>query len=303
MPQNSWKGYQVKEEKYHKPVFLREILKVGAPLNNKRIIDATLGTGGHTLEYLKRGCSVLSIERDKEALEISKLRIKKEGFSDKSILVWDNFKNIRNIAQKNDYIPCDVVLFDLGVSTPQLKSPTRGFSFTDEKTELDMRVDKINQGPKAYDLLNALRKDQLIELFGRVLNKKESGYIANLIVNRRKIRQFKTVGDFLAVCKGIKTKKTLHFATLPLLALRISVNSEFENLSEALWDVIEIIKKGGYLLIISFHSGEELIVDKFIKKYEKEGLAEFCKRYSPSETEVNLNPSSRSAKLTVIRKI
>lgn len=278
----------MKNEKYHEPVLVREVIENLHLDNQARVIDATVGTGGHSLEMVKRGVNVLGIEADKEIIEIARKRLKAK-------IVQGNFRNIDKIAADNNFTEVNGVIFDLGISNIQLLSQERGFSFSNPEALLDMRLDKDGQGVTAADLLNGLREDQLKRLFSATLRPNQVNYIVkNILLRRESGTPFEKVGDFVQVCASLKVKGSLHPATLPFLALRIAVNSELENLKEALPKAFDLLKTGGRLLVITFHSGEDKIVKSF---FGKSGQIIF-----PSEIEINNNPRSRSAKLYVVEK-
>ena len=289
-------------ETYHEPVLVQEVLIHLAPLKKARIVDATLGTGGHTLEMIKKGAEVLGIDADEAMLEVARKRLEEASGSFK--LVHDNFRNIEGVAKNADFKDVDGVLFDLGVSNIHLTSDNRGFSFSNPEAELDMRLEPQTQGLKASDLLDGLREDHLIALFGKVLKFSEARYISKRVIREREKKRIQTVGDFLRVVWGLKTKKGLHPATLPFLALRIAVNSELENLNEALPKAFSLLKKGGKLLLITFHSGEEKVVLDFYHEAERRGEAKILTRrpVTPGEAEIRKNPRARSAELYVLAK-
>lgn len=310
----------------HQPVLLREVLdylnveKLAHSKGRGRIIDATFGFGGHSLEFIKRGIEVLGIELDEEVLEIARKRIEKAFFDkhqevktcpipedklrESYILVCGNFKDIDEIAKRYGFNEVDAILFDLGVTTGQLISPTRGFSFSNPSAPLDMRIDKKGQGVTAADLLNSLDERNLVKLFSAVLSRGQSIILARKVIRMRSQRKFEKVSDFLEVVGWEKTGR-LHPATKAFLALRIAVNSELENLREALPKAFGLLKIGGRMAVISFHSGEERLVKRFFKDLEiqKCGLTLSKKPIVPSESEIRLNPKSRSAKMRVIEKI
>ncbi|MEK7112742.1 MAG: 16S rRNA (cytosine(1402)-N(4))-methyltransferase RsmH [Patescibacteria group bacterium] len=292
----------MKNETYHEPVLVDEVLSHLAPLKKARIVDSTLGTGGHTLEMVKKGAVVLGIDADAKMLEVARKRLEEASGSFR--LIHDNFRNIDGIAKNADFKDVDGVLFDLGVSNIHLTSDNRGFSFSNPEAELDMRLDSKTQGLKASDLLNSLREDHLIALFGKVLKFSEARYLAKRVVQEREKKHIQTVGDFLRVVMGLTTKKSLHPATLPFLALRFPVNSELENLNEGLPKAFSLLKKGGKLLLITFHSGEEKVVLDFYHEAERRGEAKILTRrpVRPGEGEIRKNPRARSAELYVLAK-
>lgn len=297
-------------KKRHESVLVREVLEgfnLIAPLKNQvRIIDATLGTGGHTLELLKTNAFVLGIDDDMDMVRLAEERLKEEKIgTEKYKLIQGNFKDIDRIAKENNFSEVDGILFDLGVSNLQLMDEERGFSFSNTEALLDMRINTDSQGVKALDLLNLLRRDQLLDLFGRVMEGRETGRLVKEIIKARQEKKIETVGELLRICSVVTPKHGMNQATLPFLALRIAVNSELENLSEALPKAFELLRGKGRLLVITFHSLEEKIVKEFMKKSENKGLARII-NFEPIEAgleERTINPKSRSAKLRILEKI
>jgi 16S rRNA (cytosine1402-N4)-methyltransferase len=305
-------------EKAHKPVLLSEAIGAlqvgkGAHLNNL-FIDATVGFGGHTKEIVKKGGRVLGIDADEEALKVARRVLKQAcpatfqqtergGFK----LVHGNFRNIDEIAQKNGFSRVDGILFDLGVSSPQLTSSSRGFSFQSELSPLDMRIDRSSQKVTAADLLNTLSKKQLVQVFSAVLSLGKSRNLATKVVGQRQEAKIETVGDFLKALNllGKRRGKLIHPATLPFLAVRMAVNSELENLSEALPKAFELLVGGGRLAVISFHSGEDAVVKNYFRGVCRRERAKPInkKPIVPKENEVQKNPRARSAKMRVLEKI
>lgn len=289
------KNWPMKDEKYHETVLVKEVLgQLGAHLNKTRVIDATLGTGGHSLAMLTAGAEVLGIEADPGMLAIAGKRLETEIEKDRAVLVQGNFKDIAKVAQENGFGEVDAVLFDLGLTNLQLTSGERGFSFANGGAKLDMRLDPKNQGVTAADLINGLRKDQLEDLFSQIMDFSGSRWLAKRIMEKRLLGPIVTVGDFLEVCRGLRTKPRLDPATLPFLALRVAVNSELENLKEALGKAYALLKPKGKLLVIAFHSKEREIIKNFSEK--------FIGPVKPSEDEIRDNPRSRSAELFVLSK-
>ncbi len=285
-----------------------------APLKKQaRIIDATLGTGGHSLEFIKRGAKVLGIDIDEKMIEVSESRLKKACPTPNSPaatgwgsfkLVQANFKDIDKIARREGFDEVEAIVFDLGTSNLQLTLPERGFSFGYPEADLDMRMNPRLQGLTGADLLNVLRKDQLFELFNRVLPFREAKTLSERVIEIRKTKKFKKVGDFLEICQGMKKRRGLNPATLPFLALRIAVNSELENLSEALPKAFDLLTKKGRLLVIVFHSAERKIVLDFYFAMIREGVANLLSErgIGPGEKEIARNPRARSAVLYVLEK-
>lgn len=303
----------MKKPKYHKPVLTKEVLNALHINNQAKYIDATLGTGGHSQEIIRNGGLVLGIEADEDALKTAKRRLDKtcsavrhKAQSSCFKLAHANFKDIGQIAKTNGYEMVNGILFDLGVNSQQLTSDKRGFSFSNPKALLDMRIDPQGQKVTAADLLNGLRKDQLDEMFLVVLDYKEAINLAKRVVETRKTSPFKTVEDLLKVAGRPANKKSgLHPATKAFLALRIAVNSELENIKEAIPAALSLLASEGRLVVISFHSGEDKIIKECFKDFQKEGVAEIetKKPIIPTKQEIRANPSARSAKMRVLIKI
>jgi 16S rRNA (cytosine1402-N4)-methyltransferase len=291
----------MKNDNYHESVMTREVVENlhisnGLHLKNQaKYIDATLGTGGHTLGIVKDGGQVLGIEADPEMLAIARKRIEKETEKANYKLVNGNFVDIDKIAKENGYEKVSGILFDLGVSNLHLTDASRGFSFGSPDADLDMRLNRETQGVKASDLLNLLRRDQLTELFMETLDPGPSRWLSSRVLAFREDQKIEKVGDLLEICRGLKTgKKALNEATLPFLALRIAVNSELDNLRNALPKAYDLLIEGGRLIVITFHSREEEIVKEFFGK-----KGEYI---TPSISEVNKNQRARSAKMRILEK-
>lgn len=283
----------MKNDNYHESVMVREAIKALHIKKARKYIDATVGTAGHTIEIAKQEAEILGIEADEKMLEIAKKRLEDTRPTPK--LVHGNFINIDEIAKENGFEKVSGILFDLGVSNLHLTGDTRGFSFGNPDDKLDMRLDLNFQGVKASDLLNVLREDQLIDLFSVVMERGASKWISKKIIEKRDIKPFEKVSDFLTICKQLRGKPGISSATLPFLALRIAVNSELDNLKNVLPKAYKLLDTDGYLVVITFHSGEDRIVKNYFKNYGGELIF-------PSEEEINSNPRSRSAKMRVLRK-
>jgi 16S rRNA (cytosine1402-N4)-methyltransferase len=291
------------ESNLHESVLVGEVIKALHINKSSKYIDATLGNGGHSLEILKSGGEVLGIDLDPEMIAIAGKRLKKSGNSGYK-LVNGNFTDIDKIANENNWNPVEGILLDLGVTNLHLKDLERGFSFGNETAELDMRLNPEAQGVKGSDLLNVLREDQLGELFEVTLEPGAAKWITGRVIYSRSEKTITTVGDMLEICKGLKTGKTgLNEATLPFLALRIAVNSELTNLEEVLPKAFNLLAKGGRLVVISFHSGEDAIVKNFFKEKDKEGnkIINF-KLVLASPEEIEINRRARSAKMRILEK-
>lgn len=299
----------MKTSEYHESVMVREVAEALHIQKGKKYIDATIGTGGYAVEVVKRGGIVLGIDLDEGMLEVAKVRLeeacstlnqKVEGCFK---LVQGNFKDIEKIAKEASFNDVSGITLDLGVSNIHLTSGDRGFSFSNPDALLDMRIDKESQGVTGADLLNALREDQLRDMFVETMDFGSSKWLSRRILGKRETSPIKSVGDFLEVCRGLRTKPGLNPATLPFLAVRIAVNSELSNLKEALPKAFELLGRDGRLVVVSFHSGEDRIVKDFFQS--KIGAAKILtdKPISPSQEEITKNPKARSAKMRVLEKI
>ena len=299
-----------KDRIFHEPVLKAEVLQVlaiSAPLHNSgKYIDATVGFGGHLLEILKKGGVVLGMDADQEALNQA-TELLKAIPAEQFILVKGNFAKIDEIAKKYGFAQVEGVLYDLGVNSYQLTSFARGFSFQDDSMTLDMRIDRESNKVTASDLLNLLPGRSLIEIFLKTMPFGLSKKLADQILERREKGLIKTVSDLKEIAKkcGIDKKGKLNPLTKVFLALRIAVNSELENLNESLPKAFSLLKPGGRMVVISFHSGEDRIVKNYFRTMKNEGVARIIteRPVTAGVEEVLLNPRARSAKLRVIEKI
>lgn len=287
----------------HIPVLLKEIVRILKPEKGKKYIDATLGFGGHSLAFLKAGAEVLGIEIDPQVSALTKKRFQKLCPNASWRLVKGNFAQVDKIAKKNKFFPVNGIIFDLGISRWHYKKAKRGFSFQDQ--ELDMRL--APQLPiKALDIVNYFSYEKLNQAFAKLVQEKLAGPIAQSLVRARGLKKIETAKQLADLVKNIYSKKGIktgiHPATKVFLALRIIVNQELENLEKGLGGAIQILKPEGRLLIISFHSGEDRIVKKFLKEKRKQGLLEKSELIFPGEEEIRNNPLSRSAKLRIAQK-
>lgn len=293
----------------HVPVLLKETIEFLHIKRQARYIDATLGTGGHSIEIIKRGGRVLGIDADPAILKVARKNIEacpategKPRWSYK--LVRGNFKDIKVIAGENGFYPVDGILADLGISSFHLEKEKRGFSFNKGDEPLDMRLDPSAQGVRAADLLNALGKKELVDTFEFVLGRTRGKRLSQEIINFRQRKKIEKVEDFLKIVEkvGLRSKR-IHPATKPFMALRMRVNSELENLTTFLPDAFGLLDDAGRMVIISFHSLEDRIVKHFMKAFTKHLKILTKKPVIPSKTEIEDNPRARSAKLRVFEKI
>jgi len=242
----------------HTPVLVKEVTEFLAPDSGKDYIDATLGYGGHTLELLQAGSSVVGIDQDADILELATKRINEAGYGYRFTPMRGSFAS----ALASDRLPLDHyagVLFDLGVSSYQLDTPGRGFSFRYD-APLDMRMDK-SLGVTARDLINGLGKKELVTLFSTLGQEKAALKLAEAIVDARKLKPIETTKELAdLIAKFVPRHGKIHPATKVFQALRMAVNSEREELKAALPSALSHLQNGGVLAVIAFHSLEDIIV-------------------------------------------
>jgi len=310
---------------FHVSVLLKEAIDYLNVEKNNKYIDATLGGSGHSFEILKHGGIVLGIDADSDAIKFVsrrwKIESRKWNIDEENLkIVQGNFRDIDKIARLastqakrarlNNFENVDGIIFDLGVSSYQIDTKDRGFSF--QKTgPLDMRMDK-NLSVKAADLINILTKGELYELFTKLGEEHRALAISDNIVRARRVKPIKTTEDLVSVIaqalgfeKGrISDKMKSKIASKVFQALRIAVNDELNSLREALPKAISLLSKNKRLVIIIFHSLEDRIVKESFKKFQKDGLGVILtkKVVIPSLSEVSQNRRARSAKMRVFER-
>lgn len=287
-------------EGYHEPVLLDEVIDA-LGVRDAWYLDCTLGDGGHSLGILKKGGKVVGIDVDPQALTRACRRLENLRFTNRYKLLTGNFRELKNLIQQTD-APAKFAgaIFDLGVSSLQLMNPEGGFSFT-KNGLLDMRMDPSLQ-VKAVDLVNALSRKELYELFFNLGEEKYSRRLADIIVSTREVSKITTTRQLAGIIEqtcGRKNKR--HPATRVFQALRIAVNSELDALQEGLDQVSSLIEKNGRIVVISFHSLEDRIVKDTFRKWEKSNLGKVItkKPMVPRFEELTVNPRARSAKLRI----
>ncbi len=280
---------------YHKPVMVTEVIEGLDVDAGKKYIDATTGGGGHAVEIEKRGGKVLGIDQDPEAVEFAK-----QNFKGK--IVRGNFRDIEKIAKDNGFDQVDGILFDLGVSSHQIDTPERGFSYRYLQAPLDLRMDP-EQGVSARDYINKLSEEELYEIFATYGEEKLARAIARAFVGTRRERPLTTVGDVVEIVSLAVRDARARTSTLARVfqALRIAVNDELGALKVGLRGAGEVLGSGGRLVVISYHSLEDRIVKREIRRL---GYKQINKRpMTPSGNEIQENHRSRSAKLRVAVKL
>jgi 16S rRNA (cytosine1402-N4)-methyltransferase len=304
----------------HIPVLLKEVIDGLAVRAGGHYLDATVGGGGHTLEILK-ACEpdgrVLDLDRDPEAVNRVSRRL--HCFGSRVTIVHASYGHLMVIASREGFLPLDGVLFDLGFSSWQIENPNRGFSHR-LNGPLDMRYDQSGIDSTAGELVNSLPVTELTDLIWRYGEEKQSRRIANAIVGMRPIHTSLQLAQIIADAKTHKKKHRLHPATLTFQALRIAVNDELVTLQQALPQAVKALRPGGRVVIISFHSLEDRIVKQFFKRESRDCICPpfipVCacdhqrslnivtqKVVTPTESEIRVNPRSRSAKLRVAEKV
>lgn len=288
----------------HRPVLLKEVLEYLAVKKGEKYIDATIGLGGHTAEILARGGKVLGIDIDSEALAAVRERFPKEIQSRQLIIACGNFAEIEYLARERSFTQVAGILYDLGVSSLQLDKPERGFSWRFQGQPLDMRMNS-NFAVRAGDLVNGLSEPELTELFTKLGEERLAQVVARKIVAQRKEKPIRTVDELAEIVVSAYPSASrfgrIHPATRVFQALRLAVNAELENLTISLPRAVRLLKPGGRILVISFHSLEDRIVKRFGERPSTESLIKALtkKPIGPSVEEVGANPRSRSAKLRV----
>lgn len=272
------------------------------------IVDCTIGPGGHSEEILKRinpGGRLIGIDRDREALDIARHRLK--HFEESVVLVHESFENLRMVFERIGIGEADGFLFDLGVSSLQLDKPERGFSFRYD-TALDMRMDR-ETGVTAADIVNKSSEDELVWILENYGEERFSRKITQSIVRERKLSPIETTGMLVEIIlKAVPYKGRhgrVHPATRTFQALRISVNRELSVLGKALEEAVGLLKAGGIICVISYHSLEDRIVKNKFKEAKSNGILElvYKKPLVPQRQEIGGNPRSRSAKLRIAKRM
>ena len=298
---------------YHVPVLLNESVSALNIEENRNgvFVDATFGGGGHSREILERlgpKGKLIAFERDSDA-------IKNAPKDKRLILVHNNFRFVQNFVRALGFIgKVDGILADLGVSSHQFDTAERGFSFRFDGN-LDMRMNK-RSGKTAADIVNTYDEERLADIFYLYGELKNSRKLASTIVKARNRKAIVSIGDFLEIVKPLfgreREKKEL---AKVFQALRIEVNQEMEALKEMLLSAIEVLKPGGRLVVITYHSLEDRMVKNIMKTGNIEGktIQDFYgnpqtpfklinKVIIASDEEVKRNPRSRSAKLRIAEK-
>ena len=302
----------------HLPVLYNEIIHAMQPHREGLYIDGTLGAGGHAWGILQESSPdglLLGLDVDPQALALAQVKLAE--FGDRAILVHTSYSTLLEQVSKLGWRRVDGILLDLGLSSMQLDTQMRGFSFQTE-APLDMRFDPLGK-VSAADLVNNLDEKELADLLFRYGEEQRSRQVARAIVRARPIQTTTQLAEVVArVTSG--GKSGIHPATRTFQALRIAVNGELEALEAVLPQVLEALAPGGRLAVISFHSLEDRMVKQFLRKESKDCLCPpqqpVCtcghkatlrelthKPVRPQEEEIRNNPRSRSARLRIAERI
>ncbi|MFH1087018.1 MAG: 16S rRNA (cytosine(1402)-N(4))-methyltransferase RsmH [Chloroflexota bacterium] len=302
----------------HTPVLVEEVVRDLAVTSGGRHIDCTVGLGGHAEAVLDRSpgdASLLGIDADGEAIRLARLRLAR--FGSRVELVAGNFAQLEAICASLGIPRVHSILFDLGVSSLQLDSTGRGFSFQKDAS-LDMRYD-AGSGQTAAEIVNHTSQRQLIRLLREYGEERLAPDIARRIVSARPIESTLHLARLAEDAYGGRGRSRIHPATRTFMALRIAVNNELDNLIVGLNQALNVLAVGGRIAVISYHSLEDRIVKEFFRNESRDCIcppqALVCqchhvarlqivsrKVITPSPEEVDKNPRSRSAKLRVAEK-
>ena len=282
---------------------IREVIEVLDPVEGGTYIDATVGLGGHAamiLEKIGQGGRVVGIDRDDEALARTKERVR----DSRLVLKKGSFSDLESVLHSEGINNADGVLMDLGVSMMQLKDTVRGFSFL-SKERLDMRMDS-SQELSAWDVVNGYPERELLRILREYGEEYRAARIVRSIMHARNIKSIDTCAELAELISlSVGRHGKINPATKTFQALRIEVNRELDELNKGLDASLRILRKGGRLCVISYHSLEDRVVKHFIKENAKaDRLKQLMKKpLVPGIEEIRGNPSSRSAKLRGAEKL
>jgi 16S rRNA (cytosine1402-N4)-methyltransferase len=302
----------------HVPVLYDAVLAYLALTPGDHVIDGTLGGAGHAVGLLQATAPdgrLLGLDRDPEAFARARERLASLG--QRAVLVQSSFRKLKAVAYTHHFSPADGILLDLGLSSYQLAAPERGFSFIKDGP-LDMRFDP-SQGPTAADLVNELTTEELAEILYRYGEERQSRRIARAIVAARPLKTTRELAEVVVKAVGQRQGR-IHPATKSFQALRIAVNDELGALEAVLPQAVELLRSGGRLAVISFHSLEDRLVKRFFRRQAQDCICPpeqpMCtcqhqptlrvitrRPVRPDETEIAQNPRARSARLRVAEKL
>jgi 16S rRNA (cytosine1402-N4)-methyltransferase len=302
----------------HQPVLLAQVVEALAPPEGGWIVDATVGLGGHARALLaaRPGLRLLGLDLDPDALTVARERLSQ--FGSRATLVNASYWRLDEVAREHGVTAADGVLFDLGVSSLQLDTPNRGFSFRHD-APLDMRFGP--SGPTAADLVADLSEEELVGVLRDLGEEPRARRVARAIVRARLRRPLSTTGELRRVVHGAlgTARGRIDPATRTFQALRIATNRELEGIPPALEQAARLLRPGGRLAVIAFHSLEDRLVKRALRHLsgrcvcppgsfacscQPERLLEILtsRPLTPDEAEVAANPRARSAKLRAARR-
>ena len=297
---------------HHKPVMVDEVVSAIQPRSGGRYIDCTTGEGGHAeaiLGHCDPPARLLGLDLDREALAAAEDRLARFGETTK--LVETSYVNIVEVAAEQGFVPCDGVLFDLGVSSLQLENASRGFAFLKEAS-LDMRFGP-SIGRSAREIVNETDETDLANLIYRLGEERRSRRIARAIVRARPVETTVELAEVVARAIGwpSRARRRTHPATRTFQALRIAVNDELGNVEAGIRAAIGVLRQGGRVVVISYHSLEDRLVKNLLREESKPvdenhspALRLITKRViKPEASEIEVNRRSRSARMRVAERL
>ncbi|WP_324670238.1 16S rRNA (cytosine(1402)-N(4))-methyltransferase RsmH [Geochorda subterranea] len=295
----------------HRPVMVRQVVELLGPRPGGVYVDATVGAGGHARALLEREPSVriVGLDRDPEALAVAARRL--EAWRDRVVLLRADFSELEAKLRDLGLQRVDGILFDLGVSSLQLDTPGRGFTYQVDEAPLDMRMDPALP-LTAADLLNRLPKERLARIFREYGEERWASRIAAFVVEARRRQPLERAGDLVACIKAAvpaAARRTGgHPARRVFQALRIAVNDELGQLERALPQAMRALREGGRLVVISFHSLEDRRVKEALRRAQSAGepvpmRVLTRKPLTPDAAEAARNPRARSARLRAAERL
>ncbi len=280
----------------HTPVLLEEAVRFLDPKPGGRFIDATLGAGGHTRAILDRtdpDGRVLALDQDEPALGNAKAAL--QSYGSRVTFIHSNFREIASVAARSGFLECDGVLADIGISSMMVDDPGRGFSFMREGP-LDMRMDQA-QSLTAGDVVNTFREKELADIIYNFGEERRSRPIARSIVRMRPLESTADLVRAIEKVTGGPRYGRIHPATRTFQGLRIFVNDELKSLEEFLDASMTVVRSGGRVVVIAFHSLEDRIVKQKFRASAIPGRVLTRKVVTGNDEELSRNPRARSAKL------
>jgi len=301
------KRHKTQEIQIHRPVLLKEVLESLDPKKGDIFVDGTANGGGHTMalwEMVRPTGKIISIDKDAEIVKTLKEKIDRENTGVK--VNCDSYANIKNIVDQKDLGNISGILLDLGYSSYHVDLSGRGFSFQKDEP-LIMRYEADAEPGKditAYDVVNSFPEDDIADILYKYGEERASRKIAKRIVLQRRKKKIETSGELAELIENIFPKRgKIHPATKSFQALRIFVNDELGDLEKILSASYDVLKNGGRLAIISFHSLEDRIVKNFFRENKDKFKIITKKPIIAEQEEIRENPRARSAKLRVAEKI